>query len=158
MQRILLMLMSLLLAVMAIGCGNKEQAKGGDEKKAKTQKAQTTQTEKPRLRQNDQFNHSASLKMQEVVKEVPEVTDPVIVVYEKDAVLGYQVKGNANPQEVQALVIQKLKAAMPDYRIQVGSDPDWYEQVAILHRDTIESEGRTVKNLGADFRQLLNRK
>lgn len=158
MQRILLILMSLLLAVVSIGCGNKEEAKGGDEKKAKTQKAQTTQTEKPRPREVEQFNHSASLKMQEAVKEIPEVTDPVIVVYGKDAVLGYQVKGDTNPQEVQALVIQKLKAEMPDYRIQVGSDPDWYEQVAVLHRDSIESEGRTVKNLGADFKQLLNQK
>lgn len=96
--------------------------------------------------------------MKEIVTEIPEVSEPVIVVYGKDAVIGYQVKENAEPQEVQSLVIQKLKAYMPNYRVQAGSDPDWYQQVAILHRDSIESEGKTVKNLEGDFKQLRDRK
>ncbi|WP_164985236.1 YhcN/YlaJ family sporulation lipoprotein [Ammoniphilus sp. CFH 90114] len=161
MPRIVYVFLSVIMAASIAGCGkDKEQAKGGDEKKAKTQNEQQAQTTvrgagEERVRT---FNHSASLKMQEMIEEVPEVSEPVIVVFGKEALMGYKVKPNVDPLEAQMKLEQKMKEQMPNYRLQASSDPEWYERVAILHRDSIESEGKTIKNLEKDFKMLRDRK
>lgn len=165
MPRFAVLVLTLLLAVSLASCGNKEEAKGGDDKKAATkqttkQTEQKAQTTVPGAGKQEvkTFNHSASLKMQEAVRDIPEITEPVIVVYGEEALMGYKVKENVDPLEAQTKLEQKLKEQMPDYRVQASSDPDWYERVAILHRDSIESEGSTIKNLEKDFRTLRDHK
>lgn len=163
MPRYAVAMLTLLLAASLAGCGNKDEARGDDKKATKQTTQQTeekAQTTVPGAGKQEvkSFNHSASLKMQEAVRKIPEITEPVIVVYGKEALMGYKVKENVDPLEAQTKLEQKLKEQMPNYRVQASSDPDWYDRVTILHRDSIESEGKTIKNLENDFKFLRDRK
>lgn len=148
MKKVILFCLSLILACSLAGCGEKKEKAKEDKGKETTKTASKTE---------QKFNHTASLKMQQVVAGISEIQDPIAVVYEKNALIAYKLRDQAKAELAEKKLRQKLKADMPDYHIQTGTHPDWYEQVAVLHQDTIDSGGRTVKNLKAIFDTLQKR-
>lgn len=150
-RSIVLLVFILVLGLM--GCGGKgEKAKEETKKETK----QTVQKTEKAVEGNLQghFNHSASMKMTQIAAGIPEVQDPVVVVYDQEGILAYKLKGKMNEAEVEKKIKQKVKAQMPDYSIFVGKGPEWYKQVSVLHQDTIDSEGKVVKDLRKTFSNL----
>jgi YhcN/YlaJ family sporulation lipoprotein len=157
MRKVLTVLMVILLSLSAWGCGNNEKAKGGEKKVSGQKQQQQQQTlSKAKDNQNESFNHSASIKMANAIGNIPGVTDPIIVVYGKEAVVAYKKDTKTDEQVLNKRIQKELQKEMPNYKIQVGSKPDWYNKAARLYEDTIESEGRTIENLGDSFRNLKN--
>lgn len=157
MKKVLLIGLSLVLAISLAACGgDKEKAKEGKEKETTKTAANTEQKTQTRTTEvtEKRFNHTASLKMQQILAGINEIQDPIAVVFEKDALIAYKLKDQAKAELAEKKLQQKLKAGMPDYEIRTGTRPDWYEQVAVLHQETIDSGGRTVKNLKASFDTL----
>ena len=136
-----------------MGCGGKEDKAKEDGKKESKQTVQKTEGTTGK-NQQDKFNHSASLKINGIATQMSGVQDPLVVVYGKEAVMAYKLKGEENSVEVEKKLKQNLKRQMPDYQIYVSGDPEWYRQVAVLYQDSIDSEGRTVKDLRKTFQHL----
>lgn len=161
MKRVLPICLSLLMACSLAGCGgNKEKAKEDVKKEATKTTSKTEQKiqSKTTVVTDKKFNHTASLKMQQVVAPISEIDDPIAVVYEKEALIAYKLKDEAKAEVAEKKLRQKLKSDMPDYQIRIGNHPDWYKQVEVLHQDTIDSGGRTMKNLKASFDALRKKR
>jgi len=146
MKKLTAILFTFLLLMGLIGCGGKADQGKEDDKKGNKQTAE--------VKQQDKFNHSASMKITQIASQVPEIQDPLVVVYNKEGILAYKTEGESNAADIEKKIKRKLKAQMPDYQIHVNSSPEWYSRVAILHQDTIDSEGRVVKDLKKTFIQL----
>ena len=142
--------MLLMLSITLWGCGDDEKAKG-EEKKAEEkteERAQVAETREDDLK----FNHAASIKMVNSLKELPEIKNPIIVVHEKEAIIAYQT--DQDKEKAEATARKKLKKDMPTYDLHFVSNPAEYERVRILYEDTIESEGRPIEDLSKHFNHM----
>lgn len=156
-------MLAIIMSFSLAGCGKDDKAKGEEKKETKNeqtaqakneQKAQTASREDDTIRM---FNHSASLKMEEIITSVQGVSEPRIVVYGKKAAVAYRLSENIDPAAAEKTVRNKIKNEMPNYDVWINSEPDWYARVNSLYEDAIETEGRTVKNLGDVFLSLKKR-
>lgn len=157
MKKLFCLWICFLLFLAMTACGDKkENAKGEEKKEEQKQTEQKIQSKPDKVKpiHENKFNHSASLKITQMAKEIPEIQDPIIVVYGKDAVMGYKTAGQADPTEIEDKMKEKLHISMPTYRIRMSAEPEWYNQIARLYQDTIDSEGSTVKDLKDTFRSL----
>lgn len=149
MKRIGTIFLAFILLLGTMGCNDKQEgAKNEAKKEEKKEDKQTVQQTKGI---SQRFNHSASLKISQLASQIPEIQDPIVVVYKNEGVMAYKLKGDANPDAVNKKLKQKLKAETPEYQIFISEEPQWYQRVAGLYQETIDSEGKVVKDLRKTF-------
>lgn len=150
MKKYLMFALLVLVAFFTVGCNDKEEAKEepkDKQKQAAQQKPrQTAEREEPVT-----FNHSASLKMRSILQDIPGVVDPFVLIRGEEALIAYLPGESVSQELVRERVKQQLSQEMPEYRLHIKTDKEAYQRLSHLYQDSIESEGKTIKNLGGTF-------
>lgn len=100
-------------------------------------------------------NKAASDKIAKHVYAVKGVSKATVLVHNRDAIVGIDVKHGENAKTVENQVRQAVERSEPGYAVHVTSDKQYHARIQSLNSQMKPLDGHPVRNFSEDVATLL---
>jgi len=100
-------------------------------------------------------NLTVSEKIAKHVSAVSGVDKATVILNNRDAVVGIDLKSGANKAAVEQKVMQAVKRVEPNYAVHVTTDKKLHTRIRSLHGQMVPLDGHPIRNLSEDVGTLI---
>ncbi|MFC3799565.1 YhcN/YlaJ family sporulation lipoprotein [Cohnella sp. GCM10012308] len=104
---------------------------------------------------NSSSYRAASDKIAKHVYKVKGVSKATVIVHNRDAIVGIDVKQGENAKAVENQVRETVARSEPGYTVHVTSDKQYHARIKTLNSQMVPLDGHPVRNFSEDVATLL---